>query len=508
MSLSTSGFCRCLVLGRQRLAMAMFVVGLAHSLSTVQLSADVMPKDVVESTPAGALAFSPDSKLLAIGAEYKGSLKLWVVGEKAEPRIVDDVKAMYNTVAFSPDGKLLTASSVSLDPAESVVKVWELSGNKRLMEYKFGAFWSAFTPDSKRVAIGKFTMVEFLDARTGKRLSGFKVQNNANVTAAEFAANGKLFVTSGGDEKQLKLWDVKSGKLQRAIAINGVARTVAVSADARYIAYAVEKELFLYDVEAGKSKWSSAAHRNTIMKVCFSPDGMEVATASHDRTARRWKTADGAIISTYEPDRGVVQTATYSPDQKLFAIGTSAVVLIYSLREGGLVQSPSKPTTSARTDIQGSESLSFKTRPTDWKTGEQRKSVLPEKKGIAFISGMAGNLGGPQDSFELQVGKDGVWTLGGTSGDFLAARATSVADLTPVQFSPEIMRFEWSSGKAGVKMLHRKDGICLLSGVKGAFRGYGEEVKIRLADDGYWYLDGKSSQGEIRATALGIKWSK
>ena len=30
---------------------------------------------------------------------------------------------------------------------------------------------------------------------------------------------------------------------------------------------------------------------------------------------------------------------------------------------------------------------------------------------------------------------------------------------------------------------------------------------MRLAEEGYWYLDGRSGQGELKAKAIGIEWS-
>ncbi len=491
-----------------RLVWGIFFLALA---GRAVVGADDTPATVLESTPAGALAFSPDGTWLAIGAEYKGPLKLWKVGGNEAPRVVEDVKAMFNTVGFSSDGKFLTASRISLDPAESVVSVWDVKTRQRLMEYKSGAFWSVFTPDNKGVAIGKFSTVEFLDPKTGTRLSGYRAHENSDVSAGAFAANGKLFVTAGAEAKQLRTWDAKTGKSLRTIPLTGECRTISVAPDARQIACVLGKTVTVVNADDGHQVWSSDSHEDTVMKVCYSPDGKEIATASHDRTVRRWNAADGAPLKTYEPDRGVVQTVAYSPDQKNLAIGTSGVVLIYSL-SGTAAETPlpSRTSTSkSRPEVaQPTAALKFKTRQIDWKVGEDSKPVVPAKQGIAFISGLAGNLGGTGDSFELQVSKDGSWTLSGKSADFLAARATAITDLAPVQFAPQITRYEWSNGKPAVKMLHRKDGICVLAGVSGAFRGYGEEVKVRLADDGYWYLEGKSAQGELHAKAIGLKWSK
>jgi len=478
-------------------------VCLAWSVPTSADAAD-QAKIVLDETPAGALAFSPDGTWLAIGADYNGPLKLWKVGGTAPPELVENVKALYSTVEFSRDGKQLLAARISLDPAENVISIWDAARKKRAAENKNGALWAAFTPDGKYVAMGKFNSIDMIDAKTGTRVSQVKVQNNANVSAGAFAANGKLLATAGGEEKQLKLWEPKSAKLLRTIPLDGVCGSLSVSSDAKRIAVAIGQKLFMFDTNSGKQLWSSSEHTDQIMRVCFAADGKELATASHDRTVRRWQSDTGQLIAMIEPDFGTVQTVAYSPDQRTMAVGTSGRVAIYELQDSA--EGTDSATTPARTE--SGELVKYIMRAVEWKKGDKRKPVVTSSQGIAFLSGVAGNFGGLEDSFELTVGQDGAWSLNGKSTDFISARATAMTKLAPIRFAPQTTRYEWSAGKPEVKMLHQNEGICLLSGFGGAFRGYGEEVRVRLAEDGHWYLTGKSQQGGTRATAIGLKWNK
>lgn len=54
-------------------------------------------------------------------------------------------------------------------------------------------------------------------------------------------------------------------------------------------------------------------------------------------------------------------------------------------------------------------------------------------------------------------------------------------------------------------MIKQEAGFCYLASVTGQFRGYGEEVRVFVSGDGWWYLDGKSAKSGVGATAMAIR---
>ena len=68
--------------------------------------------------------------------------------------------------------------------------------------------------------------------------------------------------------------------------------------------------------------------------------------------------------------------------------------------------------------------------------------------------------------------------------------------------NPRVEFRTWAQGEAPIKLIRQDEGFCALTSVTGHFEGGGEQVRVYLDADGYWYLGGKSAQQSVSAQCI------
>ena len=108
----------------------------------------------------------------------------------------------------------------------------------------------------------------------------------------------------------------KNLKLVHAGAVKGV----TFSPDGKRVATASsDKTAKVWDSANGYLMLTLSGHSAGINAIAFSPDSRQIATASGDGTVRLWDGMNGKTMTTLQADAGVVSGVSFSPDGKWIA---------------------------------------------------------------------------------------------------------------------------------------------------------------------------------------------
>ena len=125
-----------------------------------------------------------------------------------------------------------------------------------------------------------------------------------------------------------------------------------------------------------------------------------------------------------------------------------------------------------------------------WKNTDPEKIQLygENEKCFAAIGSVAGNFLGGGEWFNLAADDTRLRFKG---GGVKGIAITSLEIQTPYrqQFKREVVN-RHDTQKEPMKLIHKNDGFAVLAGFAGPFQTIKDFAKIRLADDGYWYLEG------------------
>jgi WD40 repeat protein/serine/threonine protein kinase len=265
-------------------------------------------RPVVRYSPHGAVAsaaVSPDGKLVATGS-WDHSAKIWDIETGQAIRKLDGGHAGYvNSVEFSPDGaELLTASD------DGTARLWDVETGKPtgiiFKGHTARVIAATFSPDGTRIlTVSGDKTARIWDRATGNPIGKPLVGHKWAVFCGRFSADGQRIIT-GSQDKSAIIWDATTG--DKLLVLEGHTATVtsvAFSPDGtRAVTGSQDYTAKLWDAttnaeldnsaetQQAKEILSLPGHTQEVTSVCFSPDGLNILTASRDGKAIIWLADD------------------------------------------------------------------------------------------------------------------------------------------------------------------------------------------------------------------------
>jgi WD40 repeat protein len=277
----------------------------------------------------GRTAFSPDGRWLAAAGEQT---PIWDARTHRLVRRVEKSVAL----AFSPDSKILATGS-----EDSFVRLWNPSTGGLLRAFpvcpdlqghpphgQIAAL--AFSPNGRWLAagLGGFNwfegnyqqVVKVWEVDTGSVVAELRHENT--VPALAFSPDGQILATSCHDHR-LRLWDVNSWKERYRWKGDVEFDALAFVPDSPLLVTGNHKGIMeLWDTATCEFLRTLGQHPNSLRSLALSPDGKTVASTSTDHTVKLWSMASGRELRAF---RGNTNWAS----GVAFAVDSTALVASY-----------------------------------------------------------------------------------------------------------------------------------------------------------------------------------
>jgi WD40 repeat protein len=305
---------------------------------------------------SASVAFSPTADILA--AEYgKELVRLHNIVTGQLLAELDPKLGRINTIAFSPDGKLIAAGGGEyreIYVSEFGVRIWNVATQEQVLflnDFEDIVHSIAFNPNGATLATGEGNpwggpgTAKIWDLSTGKLLSKFALssemgdpQGDWTIFGVSFNPEGITLVTMS-ENGQVVFWDVeKQTKYKVVTGVAGMGYGVSFSPDGKLLAVfgsAIHNsdegsDLRLLDVETGKilvRLEGQEVKENSVAfsSIAFSPIEQVLVSTRWDGTVRLWDVETGKAAADLKVS-GASDVA-FSPDGTLIAIGGDTVSL-------------------------------------------------------------------------------------------------------------------------------------------------------------------------------------
>ena len=287
--------------------------------------------------PVAAVAFSPDSKLLATGTY--GRVTVWNLATAKPMKVLTNVLGAVNDLKFSPDGKLLAVAG-GQPSARGDLRLFDTSEWKLL--HSLGGHLDtvscvAFNAEGTKLVSASFDKtVRLWDVKEAKPLHSFTGHSDF-VYAVAFGPDGSWYVTASKDRTG-RIIDAATGKgLFTLSGTDQEVLAVAVHPTGQVLAAGLDPLVSWYDPKTGERARRAGGPGTATHEIAIDPKGTLVVTAGGDGTIRTLDPKTAAQLKAMQTGSVVFAVAVDAGAKRIASGGADGTVKVWDAADARLL---------------------------------------------------------------------------------------------------------------------------------------------------------------------------